>query len=132
MSNDRSVSAGRDIKGSAVATGDHSTATANYSETVQRDPSVDLKAELAALRQILASLPGLDSKAVTRLKEAEDEAAKPEPNRGEIENLVKQATGYAKTATGFIEATGNLVPHLTKIGAGLGVAWSTLAPMLGP
>jgi hypothetical protein len=132
MTGDRSASAGRDMKGNAIATGDHSTATSTYSETVQRDPSVDLKAELAALRQALESLPGVDKKALTRLEEAEEEATKPEPNPGEIQSLVKQATGYAQTATGFMDAAGKLVPHLTKVAAWLGVAWTALAPMLSP
>jgi hypothetical protein len=102
-----------------------------YSETVQRDTSVDLKAELAALRQVLASLNGVDKKALTRLEEAEEEASKPEPDGGEIEKLVEQATGYAKTVAGFAEQTGRLVPHLSKIAAGVGRAWSSWAPLLG-
>ncbi len=119
------------MKGTAAATGDHATATATYSETIPRDTSVDLKAELAALRQVLADLRNVDKKALTRLEEAEEEAGKPEPDGSEIEKLVKQATGYAKSGADLADQTEKLVPHLKKIGAWLGRAWSEWAPSLG-
>jgi hypothetical protein len=132
MAGDRSVSAGRDIKGTAAATGDLATATATtYLETVPRDTNVDLKEELAAVRKILAGLDSVDRKALSRLEEAEEEAGKPEPDLGEIEKLVGQATNYAKAAAGFTERIGNLVPPLTKIGAWLGRAWTEWGPTLG-
>jgi hypothetical protein len=132
MTGDRSVSAGRDIKGTAAATGDLATATATtYSETVRRDTRIDLRGELTAVRKILAGLDGVDKKALNRVQEAEDEAGKREPDLSEIEKLVGQATHYAKTAVGFTEQIGKLVPPLTKIGAWLGRAWSEWGPTLG-
>jgi hypothetical protein len=119
------------MKGVAAATGTRSKATATYSETAPRDPSVDLSAEIAALREILAGLRGVDSKALTRLDEAQAEAKKPEPNRKEVHDLITQAARYAKGAEDFAEHTEKLVPRLTRIAAWLGQAWSSWAPNLG-
>ena len=92
-----SFTAGRDIKG-AFATGDHASATATISETVAPDPGVDIAAALAALRTILAAVPGIETKALTRIDEAREEAAKPMPRRDEVKSLVAQAAGYARDA----------------------------------
>jgi hypothetical protein len=126
-----SVIAGRDMKGVAAATGAHSMASAHYRETALRDPKVDLAAELAALRQVLSGLNGLDSKALTRLDEAQQEANKPDPDRGEVQNLITQATRYAKSANGFAEQAEKLAPPLMRIAAWLGQAWSSWGPALG-
>ena len=131
MSGERSVSAGRDMKGNAIATGDFATATATYSETVPRDLSVDLCAELAALRQVLAGIGGVNKRALTRLDEAEDEAGKAEPDPGEIRKLVTEATSYARTANGFMEQAGQLAPSLMRVGGWLGQSWSDWASSLG-
>jgi|GEM_PF-4028304 hypothetical protein len=113
--------AGRDIKG-AFATGAGAVATATMTETIQPDPKVDIQAAIAGLREALAGVPGIEKKALTRLDEAKDEAAQPEPKRDEVRDLVAQATGYARKAAGFAEAAEKLEPHLRQIGAWLGTA----------
>lgn len=50
--------AGRDNKG-AFATGEGATATATIAETTAPDPSVNIVAALAALRTIMANVPGI-------------------------------------------------------------------------
>jgi hypothetical protein len=131
-SGERSIGAGRDMKIVAAASGDKSIAIASSSETtVCGAPSIDAKAELAVLRQILSTLEDLDRKALTRLDEAAEEAAKPKPDHGEVQNLIEQATRYAKTANGFADQAGKLVPHLTRVAVWLGRAWSDWGPTLG-
>ena len=75
-----SFTAGRDIKG-AFSTGDHSTATATISGQVEPDASVDIATALAALRNILSAVPCIDTKVLTRIDEAREEAARPVPSR---------------------------------------------------
>jgi hypothetical protein len=123
-------SAGGDIKG-AFATGDFSTATASITETVAPDPSIDIVATLAALRQIMALVPEIDRKALTRLDEAKEEAEQKQPKRDEIKSLIAQATGYARGAAGFAEAAESLKPHLQQAAAWLGSTWQSWAPTLG-
>ena len=123
-------SAGRDNKG-AFATGAGATATATVTETMMPDPNVNITATLAALRDILASVPGIETKALTRLDEARQEATKPEPKREEVKSLVAQAAGYARDTAGFADAVDKLRPHLQQVAAWLGTAWQSWAPMLG-
>lgn len=122
--------AGRDNKG-AFATGRGSTATATITETVAPDSNVDILAVLAALRDTLAHTPGVERKALTRIEEAKEEAAKPEPKREEVKSLVAQATQYAKDAAGFSDAVEKLKPHLVQIAAWTGSAWQVWARALG-
>jgi hypothetical protein len=122
--------AGRDNKG-AFATGNLSTATATISETVAPDTTVDIAAALTALRDILSSVPGIEAKALIHLDKAQEEATKPAPKREEVKSLVAQATGYARDASGFIEAAEKLTPHLQNVAAWLGSTWQSWAPTLG-
>ena len=119
--------AGRDIKG-AFATGAGAVATATFTEAAPPDPTIDIRAAIAALRDELAQMPGIERKALNRLDEAQDEAVKPEPKREEVKNLVAQATSYASQATGFAEAAEKLKPHIVQIAGWLGTAWQLLAP----
>jgi hypothetical protein len=124
------ITAGRDNKG-AFAIGERATATALITETVTPDPNVNIAGALAALRDILASMPGIETKALTRLDEARQEAAKSAPKREEVKSLVSQAAGYARDATGFAEAAEKLKPHLQQVAAWLGSTWQSWAPALG-
>jgi hypothetical protein len=120
--------AGRDNKG-AFAIGNGSVAT--MTEATAPDPNVNIMAALAALRDIMNNVPGVEKKVLTRLDEARDEAAKPAPKREEVKSLVAQATNYAREAAGFAEATEKLSPHLQQIAAWVGSTWQSWAPTLG-
>jgi hypothetical protein len=125
-----SFTAGRDNKG-AFATGDQSIAKATFSEVIAPDANVDIVTALTTLQNILSGLPGIGTKALTRLNEAREEASKPEPKREEVKDLVTQATHYAREAVGFAESAEKLKPHLRQIAAWLGSAWLSWAPTLG-
>ena len=111
--------AGRDIKG-AFATGTNSSAVATMSESVTPAGNVDITAAIAALHDIMRSLPDLEPRALTRLNEAREEANKPIPKRDEVKSLIAQATMYAREVSGFAEVTEKLKPHLQAIAAWLG------------
>lgn len=125
-----SFTAGRDNKG-AFATGKGATATATISEIVAPDPNVDILAALTALRDILAHTPGIERKALTRIDEAQEEAAKPEPKREEVKALITQATQYVRGAAEVSDAVEKLKPHLMQVSAWVGSTWRTWAPTLG-
>jgi hypothetical protein len=79
----RSVTA-RDITGSSIVTGDHNTVSTTMKQ-VPLPPAdqVDVKAELAALREALAGLQKVPDrgKLDRAVEDAADEAAKPEPTK---------------------------------------------------
>jgi hypothetical protein len=122
--------AGRDNKG-AFAIGAGSTASATFSELKSPDDGVEIEATLIAIREILSELPGVEPKALTRLDEARAEASKPDPDRGEVEQLVMQATRYANNAAGFADAVERLTPPLARIASWLGHTWLQWAPSVG-
>ena len=101
------------------------------SETVAPDRSIDIVGTLQALRTHLAQIPGIEPKALTRLDEAEEEAAKAEPETGEITLLVDQATRYATKAAGFAGAIEQLAPHLKRVWDWAGTALPDWASALG-
>ena len=86
---------------------------------------------MQALRAQLAQIPGIESKALTRLDEAQEEAAKAEPEAGEITSLVDQATRYATKAAGFAGAIEQLAPHLKRVWDWAGTALPDWASALG-
>ena len=67
----RSISVGGNVKGSVLQTGDGNTANVQYTKTtLPPAESVDIKSELAALRELLAQLNAPDSKKIDRAAEA--------------------------------------------------------------
>lgn len=117
MAGDRSVSAGGNIIGSAIATGDHATAKVVNNHGIT---GTELVQALGEIKALLAGIPNVDPKTETRMREALAEAAKPEPDRQEVATLLGQAITYAKKADGFLEVSGKLVERVKGLGATLG------------
>jgi hypothetical protein len=126
-----SVIAGGDMRGVAAATGKSSRATATYIETAAPDPTVDIRAELAALMKAYGALPGVDQRAVSRLEEANTETKKDVPDRDDILDLVIQATKYAKKAETFASEADKFIPFLKKIASWLGRGWDFITSAAG-
>jgi hypothetical protein len=126
-----SFSAGRDNKG-AFAIGNYATATATLTETVTPDQGIDITATLEALRVQLAQIAGVDTKALTRLDEAKEEAAKDDAEPAEITTLVDQATRYATKAAGFAAAAGQVAPLAKQVWNWAGTALPDWIAALGP
>jgi hypothetical protein len=123
----RSVSVGRDTIGSAIVTGDQNVVRTEYGATLPPGSEVDLKAEVTALRELLTTLNAPDRAKLERaLTDAEEEAAKPEPDRDEVGGALERAIKYAKQANGFAEQVGKLKPHLEAACSWLGKSWHKL------
>jgi hypothetical protein len=134
MSGDnRSVTA-RDITGSGVVTGDHNTVTTTMTQyPLPPADQVDVKAELAALRQALAGLQKVPDrgKLDRAIADAVDETAKPEPDKEEVGGALERAVKYAKAADDFGEQAEKLLPRLAALAAWLGPVGHGLLSLLG-
>lgn len=124
-SQNRLVSIGGNVTGSAIATGDGNTVSVQYQQAALPSPeSVDMQAELKALREALANLQTPDRRKIDNaLDEAEDELKKPQPNKDEVGKAVDRALDYAKKADGFTEAIEKIKPRVEKAAAWLGENW---------
>jgi hypothetical protein len=121
--------AGRNIQG-AFATGQRATATATFIEPASAS-AVDISATLEAVRNCLAGVPGIEPRALTRLVEAKEEAAKPSPVSAEITSLVGQAIQYGTKAAGFADAVEQLAPLVRSVWGWAGEALPEWASRLG-
>jgi hypothetical protein len=130
--NNRSVTA-RDITGSSVVTGDHNTVTTTKQIPLPPADQVDVKAELAALREALAALQKVPDRGRLdqAMGDAEAEAAKPEPEKKYLGGALERVAECAKTADDFSDHAEKLVPRLAALGAWLGANGHNLLSMLG-
>ncbi|MBL7039259.1 MAG: hypothetical protein ISR77_11565 [Pirellulaceae bacterium] len=129
----RSVSIGGDATGNVIQTGDHNVASLQFTQTTLPSPeSVDIKAELASLRELLGQLQSEDRKKIDRaFEDAHDELAKSEPSRDEVGDALDRAIKYAKKAEGFAETAASLKGHITNVVSWLGDNWHKLLPVVG-
>ena len=132
-SSNRSVSVGGDASGNIIQTGDNNVASLQFTQTTLPPPeSVDIKAELAALGELVGQLQSEDEKKIARaLEDAQDEVAKSEPNRDEVGDALERALKYAQKADGFVETAANLKGHMTNVVSWLGDNWHKLLPLVG-
>jgi hypothetical protein len=86
--------------------------------------TVDLKAELAALRQLLAELKNVPDrgKLDRAMQDAVEETDKPEPDKDEVGGAVERAIKYAKSANDFGDHLERLLPRLAAIASWAGGA----------
>ena len=129
----RAVSIGGNASGNVIQTGDRNTASVQL-QLVKLPPpdSVDIRAELTALRAALARLDSPDRRKIENaLDDAEDELTKAKPNKDEIGKALDRALDYAKRAEGFAKVIETLKPHLTSAAAWLGSNWHTILAAVG-
>ncbi|MGH7116091.1 MAG: hypothetical protein ACREE9_16570, partial [Stellaceae bacterium] len=93
---------------------------------------VDVKAELAGLRQALAALTSVpDRRALNNaLEDAADEARKTEPDKDKIGGALAHVAEYAKAADDFGEHAEKLVPRLLALASWLGPVGHHLISLL--
>lgn len=117
----RSVTA-RDITGSSVVTGDNNLVSTRMQQITLPSPdTVDVKAELAALRELVSKLSLQDRGKLNRaLEDATDETNKADPDKEEVAGAVGRIVKYAKAADDFSQHASNLLPHIAALGAWLG------------
>lgn len=130
---DRSVSIGRDATGNSIVTGDGNTVTTTVMQSSLPPPeSVDIRAELAALRAILEALDPPEPQRMQRgLDDAADEAAKPDPDKDEIGGSLDRALRFAQKADSFADKLAELKPRLEAACSWLGKSWHKLLVGIG-
>jgi hypothetical protein len=94
---------------------------------------VDVKAELAALRDLLAQLKNVpDRGRLDRaMQDAVEGTAKPDPDKAEVGNALERVAKCAKAASDFTENAEKIVPRLVALGSWLGPAGRALLNTLG-
>jgi hypothetical protein len=95
--------------------------------------TVDVKAELAALRELLAELKGVPNRGELdrAIEDAVEETAKAEPVKAEVGGAVERAVNYAKSASDFDDHVEKLLPRLAAIASWAGAAGRGLLAMAG-
>ena len=130
---DKNVYVGGNMIGSAAVTGDHNVTTGQYRKVTLPPPdSIDIRAELAALKALLLGLDAEDrQKIANALAEAQSDAAKPQPDKNEIGGALERALGYAGKAADFGEKAGKIATHVQNAVGWLGENWHKLLPLVG-
>ena len=130
---DRSVRVGGNITGSSVVAGDHNIVNTRMTQHVPPAPeSVDVKAELAALREALTALAVPERGKLDRaMQDAAEEAGKAEPDKEEVAGALERAVKHAKAAEEFTASAERLVPRIAALGAWLGTHGRRLLAMVG-
>ena len=86
--------------------------------------SVNIQAELNALREILAQLETSDRRKIDNaFEDAQEELNKPQLDKNEVGKALYRALDYAKKAEGFAYMLAKLQPHITNITTWLGDNW---------
>jgi hypothetical protein len=128
----RSVHAGGNITGASIVTGDYNTVTATVHVALPPPASVDPKAELAALRELLAKLQTPDRGKLDRaFDDAEEEAAKPDPDKSEIGGALQRVLKAAKGANDFAGQVETLAPRVAALASWLGPVGHGLLALAG-
>lgn len=125
----RGVTVGRDATGNAYVTGDYNTTSTTVRNVVLPPAeTVDISAELAALRELLAKLEsGTNRGRLDRaMQDAVEEIALAQPDKHEVAIAVERSIEYAKRSPDFDYHAANLVPHLAAIASWAGVAGRAL------
>lgn len=133
VAQNRSVSIGGSVTGSAVQTGDSNIANIQFQPVSLPAPeSVDIRAELNALREAIALLESSDRRKIENaFADASEEVNKPKPDKDEVGKALERALDYAKKAEGFASVIEKLKPHITKTSAWLGENWHKLLGVVG-
>jgi hypothetical protein len=128
----RSVTAG-DIIGSSVVTGDNNVVSTRMTQyTLPPPDTVDVKAELAALRELVSKLNLQDRGKLNRaIEDATEETSKADPDKEEVAGAVGRIVKYAKAADDFDEHVTKLLPHIAALGSWLGTAGYALLKAVG-
>ena len=129
----RSVTA-RDVTGSSIVTGDRNTVTTTMRQvTMPPADKVDVKAEVAALREMLAGLKNVPDRGRLEraMEDAVEETAKPQPDKEWVGNALERVAKSAKAASDFSENAEKIVPRLVALGSWLGPAGRAVLNALG-
>ncbi len=125
------------VTGSVVVVGNQNVVgdnnTVKLQNTAAIPPSahtINLQVELAALRELLTTLQTGDNKLRRALDDAEEEAAKPEPDKAEVAEALERALTYAHKAVDFADKLQKLAPTTLAIITWLGEHGQKLMKMV--
>jgi len=132
-SSNNSVHIGGSVSGGAIVTGNQNTVSVQVQQATLPEPeTVDIKAELVALKAALSQLASEDQRKINNaLEDAEIELEKPEPDKDEVGQALTRALNYAEKANGFAEVIDNLRPHVEAAAGWLGKHGYKLLPLVG-
>jgi hypothetical protein len=118
---DRSIKT-NNIIGSSAVTGDNNQVWTQQI-ALPRPDKVDIKAELAALRELVSKLNLQDRGKLDRaIEDATEETSKADPDKEVVAGAVGRIVKYAKAADDFDKHASNLLPHIAALGSWLGTA----------
>ena len=132
-SSNRSVHIGGNASDNVIQTGDHNLAFVHSQRAALPPPEhVDIRTELVALREVLTQLESPDRRKIANaFSDAEDELARPQPDKNEVGKALERTLDYARKAEGFAKAIATLQPYVTNAAAWLGEHWHKLLDFVG-
>ena len=121
------------ITGSVVTTGDNNLVSARMQQITLPPPdTVDVTAELAALRELVSKLNLPERGKLNRaIEDATEETSKADPDKEEVAGAVGRIVKYAKAADDFDTHASHLLPHIAALGSWLGTAGYALLKAAG-
>jgi len=127
------INIGGDVTGSAITLGDNNTVTMKgVKVALPPAASVDVAAEIASLKAMLADLNSPDQGKMARaLQDAEEEAQKPDPDKAEVGGAIERAIKYAQKADTFSDHIEKLAPRIGALISWLGPIGVSVAASLG-
>jgi hypothetical protein len=99
--------------------------------TLPPPDTVDVRAELAALQELVCKLNLQDRGKLNRaIEDATEETNKADPDKEEVADAVGRIVKYAKAADDFDDVS-NLLPHIAALGSWLGTYGHALLTAVG-
>lgn len=123
---DRSV---KNVSGNnVIQTGDHNAGRVDQRSISYPPPeSIDMAAELAAIRALLSNLETPDAGKINNaLADLEDEVSRETPDKDEVGGALQRALKYAKHASNFTERFDELRTRIVNVAGWLGEKWHVL------
>ncbi len=104
----------------------------NKKSNMPEPTGVEIKLEIAAIRQILAEPQSHAHKKIDNaLEEAEDELRKYKPDKYDVGKALERAMNYAQREDNFNTKIETLKPHMLSVSAWLGENWYHLTKIIG-
>jgi hypothetical protein len=127
----RSISVGGNVTGGIILTGDHNTASLTYTQPPPAD-SVDVAAEVAALRALMEKLAAPESRKLGRaLDDASEEATRPEPDKAELAGALERAVKASKGASDFVQNATEITERVVRLAGWIGPLANGALALLG-
>lgn len=129
----RSISIGGSATGNVFQTGNNNVASVRLTPGALPPPdSVDIRAELAAIGELLARLQAADQKRIQRaLEDAHDALKMDLPDREAFGEALARALKTAGKSERFVNIAGELQTHAARTAAWLGEYGPELLPFVG-